>query len=121
MARQTHNVQELLGSRNDYSAVNAARFSLQSADVVNKEEFQVSRGRRKEILVVNNTDSSAHTLIIETVPDPFGRKADVAYNLPPRSFHSFGPFETVGWQQPDGKLYFEADDSSVRFAVLAVR
>ncbi len=121
MPRQAHNVQNLLGPRNDYSGANSARFSFTAADVANKEEFTISRGRRKEILLVQNTDNVAHTLRIDTVPDPFGRKADVVYNLAPRSLHAFGPFEPVGWVQPGNLLHFEADDSSVRFAVLGVR
>jgi len=118
MARKTHSVITPLGSRNDYSVAGDAAFSWNSSDTVEKDQLQMRGGRGQELLLARNTDSVPHLVTIEGVPDPFGRTITVSYTLPQRSFAAFGPFEPVGWRQPDGNLYFNADNSSVEFAVL---
>lgn len=120
MARKNHAVITPLGSRNDYSVADGAAFAFNSSDEVNKDELQMRGGRGQELLLCRNTDSVPHVVTIEGVEDPFGRTITVAYTLPQRSFAAFGPFEPVGWRQLDGKLYFNADDSSVQFAILRV-
>ncbi len=120
MARKNHNVITPLGSRNDYSVVDSAAFSFNASDPLDKDELQMRGGRGQELLICRNTDSSPHVVTIEGVEDPFGRTITVNYTIPPRTFAAFGPFEPVGWRQLDGKLYFNADDSSVQFAVLRV-
>lgn len=120
MARKNHAVVTPLGSRNDYSVVDSAAFAFNASDPVDKDELEMRGGRGQELLLCRNTDSVPHTVTIEGVEDPFGRTITVAYNLPQRTFAAFGPFESVGWRQPNGKLNFNADDSSVQFAVLRV-
>lgn len=118
MARKDHAVVTPLGSRNDYSVADSAAFSFNASDPVNKDQLQMRGGRGQELLLVRNTDSVSHVVTIEGVQDPFGRTITVSYTIPERTFAAFGPFEPVGWRDPDGSLHFNADDSSVQFAVL---
>lgn len=120
MARKNHAVVTPLGSRNDYSVADSAAFAFNASDEVNKDEIQMRGGRGQELVICRNTDSAPHTVTIEGVEDPFGRTITVTYNIPPRTFAAFGPFEPVGWRQLDGKLYLNADDPAVQFAVLRV-
>ncbi len=120
MARKNHTSTRPLGSKNDYSVPGSAAFSFNTSDPVDKDETQMKQGRGGELLIARNTDTSAHTITIESVEDPFGRKSDVSYSIPARSFAAFGPFSSIGWRQNDGKLYFNADDSAVQFTVLVV-
>ena len=120
MARKDHAVITPLGSRNDYSVAGDAAFAFNASDAVDKDQLQMRGGRGQELLLCRNTDSVAHVVTIEGVEDPFGRTITVSYTMPARSFAAFGPFEPVGWRQLDGSLYFNADDTSVQFAVLRV-
>lgn len=117
MPRVTHTAQVLKGAYGDYSSVNSADYTYTAADVTNKEQTKITG---QEILLARNVNgAAAHTITINSVNTPFGRKGDVtAYSLGANEFAMFGPFEITGWIQTDGNLYFEADNANIQFAVI---
>ncbi len=117
MPRITHAVQVPLGAYGDYGSVNVADYVYLAADTVNKEEVVLTG---KELLLVRNADGAgAHPITITSVNDEFGRTGNVAsYSIGISEFAMFGPFKQPGWRQTDGKLYFEADNVNIEFAVI---
>ncbi|MGE5553296.1 MAG: hypothetical protein ACM3XZ_05155 [Betaproteobacteria bacterium] len=99
-------------------ASTGAVLTLAAADVVNKNQF-VATGN--DLVVAQNTGASPATVTINSVADPYGRTKDVAgYVIPAGGIAVFGPFPVLGWQQPDGKVYLEASNADVKFAVVAL-
>jgi hypothetical protein len=73
----------------------------------------------KEIPIVYNPDSGAHTVTVESVPDAYKREGDItAYSIGAGEYAVLPQFPTDGWQQSDGKLYLAADNALVQFAIL---
>ena len=73
----------------------------------------------KEILLAYNPDSSARTITISSVVDPFNRTGDItAYSLGAGEYCVFPQFKRDGWQQTNGQLYVAASNALVQFAVL---
>ena len=118
MARVTHTAVVLLGAYGDYSVANSADYSYLAADVANMEQVVLTG---KEIIIARNVDASPHTITITSVNDPFGRAENIAsYSLGANEFAVFGNFQLTGWIQTDGKLYFQADNVNIEFAVLKI-
>lgn len=87
-----------------------------AADTVNKEQFSPATG---DVLLVWNTDGSPQTYSIDSVPDPiFGRSGDIdAEDIAAGEIHVLR-LGIDGWRQADGKIYLEASDAAVKFAIL---
>lgn len=88
-----------------------------AADVSNKNSFTATGA---EVLYAENTDTVTHTITITSTPDERNRTADVtAYTLAANGGVSRFDFRggLVGWKQNDGKVYFEANDATVKFWV----
>lgn len=117
MPRITHTVQVPKGAYGDYSVANAADFTWLAADVANKEQVVLTG---KELLLARNVHATTpFTITINSVDDQFNRKEDVtAYSLGNLEYAMFGPFLQPGWRQTDGKLYWEASDANIEFAVI---
>ena len=96
----------------------ALKINWAAADVSNHNEFILSG---KEVLLVWNTDTGAHNLTLTSAPDQRGRSADVSgYSIPAGEIHAFSFRQGAdGWQQTDGHVFFQADDATVKFAVLS--
>lgn len=93
-----------------------AAFTWTAAVPANKEEF-ILTGR--ELLLARNVGASPHTITITSVQDPFNRSGNItAESIAVSEFKMYGPVDITGWQQPDGNLYFEADNAEVEFAVI---
>jgi hypothetical protein len=118
MARQVHTAQTPLGSYPSLPiASNGADITEVAAIVADKEQVAIVDG--KTLVLAHNTDSGAHTVTFTSVPDPNNRTGDIsAYSIGAGEIAMFGPFRSQGWAQTDGKLYFEANDATVKFAVL---
>ncbi len=94
----------------------AAAFVFTAADVTNKNSFPCT-GR--ELVLIENTDSGAHTVTITSVVDGQNRTGDITtYSLAAGAFAVLGPFHNSGWQQADGNIYLEATDATVKFAIV---
>lgn len=92
------------------------QITLEAADTTNQNRVKLT-GR--EILIANNTDTADHNITITSTEDDLGRTEDIASETIAAGNHKvFGPVRLEGWIQSDGYLYFEADNSSVEFAVL---
>lgn len=89
-----------------------------AADAVNGNSFNITG---HEILVIyNSAPSTAYTVTISSVPDQYGRSADItAYSVAAASFAAFS-FRggTSGWKQTDGTVHVTASNSSIEFAVI---
>lgn len=114
MARQTLTKATAPGA---YATAGAA-ITMTAADTVNKEQF-VSTG--KELVIAQNTGGSPYTVTINSVADEYGRTGDVtAYSVAAGAIAVFGPFPVHGWRQSDDKIYLEANNTAVKFGVIAL-
>ena len=90
--------------------------TMAAADTSNKNQFTASR---KDIVVAHNTGGSPYTVTITSVDDHYGRQEDIsAESIAAGAIKIFGPFELHGWQQADGKIYLEANNSAVEFGII---
>lgn len=118
MARTTITAKTALGAYGDYSVANAADFTFTAADASDKNQVVATNN---DLVLAYNSGGSPYTVTITSVDDPFGRSEDVsAYSLGAGEYAVFGPMKNLGWKQSDGYLYFEANNASVKFAVIAL-
>lgn len=119
MARQSHTPLTVLGTKTSAYTANGADLTMTAADASNKEQVTITG---KELVIAHNTGASAYTVTISSVADAAaGRTGDVsAYSLAAGEYAVFGPFDLDGWEQSDGKLYFEASNASVKFGVVRI-
>ncbi len=114
MARQTLTKTAVPGS---YSHAGSA-LTMTAAIVADKEQFVASGN---DLLVIQNTDSSAHTFTLTSVADAFGRTKDItAESIAAGAIRIVGPLQQQGWMQSDGKIYLEADSALVKFGVITL-
>lgn len=90
-------------------------YTYTAADVANKNLTTLTGS---EILVARNVDGAAAHAITITSTNLNNRTGDSTQSLGANAFAVFQNFPTAGWQQSDGKLYFEADNVNIEFAVL---
>lgn len=89
-----------------------------AADVANKQSFVASGN---DLLLAWNSDVSAHTITLTSVPDRQGRTGDItAYSIAAGTIAAFQFDELSGWAQSDGTIQCEANHATVKFAVLKV-
>lgn len=91
---------------------------LTAADTTNLNSATFS-GR--EVLIAQNSGASPYTVTLSSAPDSkLGRTGDVAtYSLAASEIAIFYPGQAEGWRQSaDGKLYFQASNIAVKFAVI---
>lgn len=117
MARQTLTAFTAVGP---YPALQPAANSLDlaftAANATDKEEVIV---RGPTLLIAQNTGAGARTVTVTSVADDKRRTGDItAYPIDAGEFAVLGPFNADGWMQSDGKLYFEASHSEVKWAVV---
>jgi hypothetical protein len=116
MARVTHTAFSALGTKSDVYTAGAADISMTAATPADDEEV-VHNG--EILLIAHNTDVGAQTVTVSSVADDLGRTGDITtYSLAADDYAVFGPFKVEGWRQTNGKLYFEATDAGVLFAVV---
>lgn len=91
-------------------------FVWTAADNTNGNSF-VSTGR--ELVLVQNTDSSGHTVTVTSVPDQTNRSGDItAYAVAAGVFDALPYFAGTGWRQSDGTIHLSANSALIKFAVL---
>jgi hypothetical protein len=76
-----------------------------------------------EIVIFQNTDASAHTVTLLSVPDSRGRSEDItAYSIPAGALAMFSYLSgTEGWQEGDGNAHFNTSSALVFMAALYVQ
>jgi hypothetical protein len=86
-------------------------------DAVNGNSF-IATGR--EILIFQNTDSSAHTITVTSIADKLGRvdTALTAYSIPANGFAAIQMKEINAWIQPTGVIYLATSSALVKVAVI---
>lgn len=91
--------------------------TFEAADVANKNQFA---GAGDDILLAWNTGVSAYTVTFTSVADDKKRTGDVTtYSIGAGEIAAFR-FKDAGWKQSDGKIYAEAENAAVKFAVVAL-
>ncbi len=99
-------------------AANALDIALTAADVANKNQAAVAGSR--QLLLAFNSGATPHTVTITSIADEHSRSGDItAYSLGAGEAMGF-VLKQPGWRQADGKLYFEANDAEVKFAVINI-
>ena len=91
-----------------------------ASDPANGDQFQILG---TEILLVQNTDSVAHTFSVNSTPDRIGRVADLqGYSVPAGSVVALQFSVLDGWVQSDqfgyGNVYLQSDDPTLKFCVV---
>lgn len=112
MARATLTPQVLPGpfEANPYMVVTWA-----AADVANGNQFRLTG---EQILLVRNDDVGAQTVTV-TSAALNGRTKDVtALSLAAAATVAFSKFNSPGWQQSDGMLYFSGAHANIKFAII---
>ena len=100
-------------------AVNTLDIALTAADVANKN--QAAQAGSRQILIAYNSGSTVpRTVTITSAADDKNRTGDItAYSLGIGELMAF-VLKSGGWRQSDGKLYFEADNAEIKFAVINI-
>jgi hypothetical protein len=97
---------------------NAADLTMTAADTTNKQQIKLAR--EGDLILAHNTGGSPATVTITSSPDDLGRTGDITtYSLGAGEYAVFGKFQSRGWVQSDGNLYFEASSTDVKFGVIA--
>jgi hypothetical protein len=94
----------------------ALALAFVACDVTNGNSFPMTG---KELLVIENTDTAAHTVTLTSVADAVGRAGDItAYSIPAGAFMIFDAQQIVGWQQSDGTFRFTSTSALLFAAVI---
>lgn len=91
-----------------------------AADTTNFNSFAMTGN---DLLLAWNTHASTgYTVTVTSAADPnFGRTANITTEaIAAGTIRSYSVPQLAGWQQPDGALYFQANNASVVFAVIAL-
>lgn len=116
MARQTVDKQIPLGPYPTLP-VGAGTMTLTetAADATNKEQFVPSGD---DLVIAHNTGASPYPITFTSVADELKRTGDVSsYSLAAGAIAAFR-IKKPGWMQPDGKVYIEAGNAAIKWAVL---
>ena len=85
-----------------------------AADMTNKEQFVPSGD---DLIIAHNTGASARTITITSAADERKRTGDVStYSIAAGGIAAFR-IQKPGWMQTDGKIYIEASNAEVKWAV----
>ncbi len=93
-------------------------YAFVAADVGNGNQFA---GSGEDILLVrNNGGASPFYFTATSKADALNRTGDVTqYDVGINLFSAF-KFKNLGWRQADGKIYLDAENVAIEFAVLRV-
>lgn len=86
-----------------------------AADITNKEQFVPSGD---DLIIAHNTGLSARTITITSVVDERKRTGDITtYSIAAGGIAVFR-ITKPGWMQTDGRIYIEANNAEVKWAVV---
>lgn len=113
MPRTTLTPQVLPGP---YSATPYVAATFAAGDAVNGNQFKINGD---QLLIARNTGVAARTITITSAADPYGRTKDItALSMAAGATYVFSKFNTPGWRQSDGYLYFTVEDPEVTIAII---
>lgn len=99
-------------------SANSLDAALTAADTGNKNQFTASGN---DLILAFNSGATPYTVTVTSVADPCNRTQDIsAYSLGASELMVIGPMKLAGWCQTDGKIYLEANNAAVKFAILAL-
>lgn len=105
MARTTHTVVQCLGPYpNPLALAAATQKTAVAADATNKEQVALTG---KEMVIIRNSGATGRLITFTSTADDKGRTGDLTDTLAAGATGIYGPFPVTGFQQTDGKLYFE--------------
>lgn len=88
-----------------------------AADVANKNQVAASGD---DLILAWNSGAAPYTITITSVVDDYKRTGDITtYSLAAADIAAFR-IKNPGWRQTDGKIYLEASNVAVKFAVMAL-
>ena len=100
-------------------AAGAATLSFTAANVTDKNEY-ITTGR--ELIIARNVGASPYTVTVSSAPDKLGRTKDItAYSIAANSVMMLGPVPLDGFKQTGGKVYLEASNASIEFAIVRLK
>lgn len=94
-----------------------AAVTFTAADVANMNQATASG---KDLVIVTNTDTVPHNFTLSSVADEKNRLGDITEAIAAGATKVYGPLPFLGWRQFDGFLYFNAADTTVVIAVVAL-
>lgn len=90
--------------------------TMTAADVANMNQATFTGS---EIIIAQNTGGVSYTVTITSASDPYGRTKDItAESLAAGEIRVYNMRAAPGWQQTDGKLYFQANNAAVKFGII---
>lgn len=99
-------------------ATSGTAITWTAADATNGNQFTLTG---KQLVLVYNSDTSAHSVTVTSSADEYGRSGDItAESVAAGAYKMFGPFKLPGWVQTDGNLYLSADSATISFAVITL-
>jgi hypothetical protein len=97
---------------------NSRDMSMQAGDSSLGNYTPIVEG--KTLVIVQNTDSGAHTVSFTSAADTYNRTGDISgYSLGAGELAIFGPFKALGWSD-GGNLDIDCSDNTVKFAVITL-
>lgn len=91
-------------------------FSFVACDASNGNSF-TNTGH--EVLLAYNSDSSAHSVTVTSVPDAIGRSGDSTKNVNGGAYYVFQNFPPTGWRQTDGTIHISCSNALMLFALIS--
>jgi hypothetical protein len=104
--------------QNNYAVVAADLLVTPVAmDASNGNSFPLTG---QEILLFQNTDSSAHTITISSVADSIGRTDSslTGYSIPANGIAMIQVSQIAGWSQPGALMFLATSSALVKVSVL---
>lgn len=97
---------------------NSADLAMSAADIADLNQV-VATG--KDLVFAHNTNVGAQTITITSAANKRNRTGDItAYSIGAGEYAVFGPFDSAGWMQSTGYLYFQASHAEVKLGVVSL-
>lgn len=97
----------------------SADVTYTAADVANGNQAAFGNAGKVALLAFNS-GGVGYTVTVTSAIDGFNRTGDITnYALGVGETAMF-PLERPGWRQPDGMLYFSANNAAVKFALVPI-
>lgn len=95
-------------------AANALDVAFTTGDATNDNSVAIGR---RALVLMTNTDASAHTVTIASAADEYGRTGDITdYSIGAGEFAAF-LIEPKGWRQTDGTVHIDPDTTDIDILV----
>lgn len=117
MARTTLTKNTAVGPYPASVAADSLDLSFQAADAGNLNQFAPGGD---DLILAWNTGATPRTFQVTSSPDQLNRTGDLGpYTVGAGEISHFR-VKNMGWVQPDGKIYLQANHSEMKFAILAL-